>query len=174
MKSTITRIAAAALLAACAVGAQAQTAAPPAAPGSQPPGMHMHDPARMQQMQQMQQMHQQHMQERHARRMESLKRILQITPQQEGAWTAWTSAMKPAARQRRNREEFARMTTPQRIDAMRQARAQRIAEQDRRGEATKTLYSQLSAPQQKAFDEVSLKFLSRGGHRGGMHRGHHG
>ena len=51
-------------------------------------------------------------------------------------------------------------------------RAQRSAEQDRRGDATKSFYAQLSAPQQKAFDEVSLKFMGRG-HRGGM-RGHHG
>lgn len=167
MKSTITRIAAAALLAACAVGAQAQA---PAAPGSQPPGMHMHDPARMQQ----------HMQERQAKRMDRLKKILQVTPQQEGAFSAWANAMKPAARPPHNRDEFARMTTPQRIDALKQSRAARISEQDRRGDATKTFYGQLSAPQQKAFDEISMKFLSRGGKgghgggHGGMHRGHHG
>ncbi|MEJ6021335.1 Spy/CpxP family protein refolding chaperone [Ramlibacter sp. PS4R-6] len=163
MKPTFTRIAAAAVLAACALGAQAQTP-PPAAPGGQPPAMHQHDGARMQQR----------MQERHARRMEGLKRILQITPQQEGAWAAWTSAMKPAARTPHNREEFARMTTPQRIDALKQRRAERNAAQDRRGDATKTFYGQLSAPQQKAFDEVALKVMARGGKRGGMHGGHHG
>lgn len=159
---TITGVAAA-VLAACAIGVQAQTP-PPAAPGSQPPGMHMHDPARMQQ----------HMQEHEAKRMERLKKILQVTPQQEGAWSAWANAMKPAARQPHDRDEFARMTTPQRIDALKQRRAQRITEQDRRGDATKTFYAQLTQPQQKAFDEISLKFLSRGRDGGGMHRGHHG
>lgn len=171
MKFPMTRLAAAAVLSACAVTAQAQTPPPPG-PGAQP-GMHMHDPA---QMQQMMQMHQQHMQERFMRRMESFKRILQLTPQQEGAWSTWAAAMRPAARQPHNPEEFARMTTPQRIDALKQLRAQRIAEQDRRGDATKSFYAQLTAPQQKAFDEVSMKFLARGGHRSGsMHMGgHHG
>jgi len=160
MKSTLTRLAAAAALAVCAIGAQAQTPSP-AAPGAQPPGMHMqHDKAQMHEHMQ------QRMQERQARRMESLKRILQITPQQEGAWAAWATAMKPAARPAHQRGEFERMTTPQRIDAMKQMRAQRAAEQDRRGDATKTLYAQLSPPQQKAFDEVSMKFMARG-HRGG-------
>lgn len=172
MKSRITRLAhlaGAAMLSACALGVYAQTP-PPAAPGSQPPGMHMHDQARMQQHMQ------ERMQEHHARRMEGLKKILQLTPQQEGAWTAWTGAMKPAARQPHNRDEIAKMTTPQRIDALKQRRAARIAEQDRRGDATKTFYAQLSGPQQKAFDEISLKFLSRGAKGGmdGMHRGHHG
>jgi len=167
MKSTLTRLAAAAALAACAMGAQAQTP-PPAAPGAQPPGMHMqHDPAQMRERMQ------QRMQERHARRMESFKRILQITPQQEGAWTAWTTAMRPAARPPHQRGEFERMSTPQRIDAMKQMRAQRNAEQDRRGEATKTLYAQLTPPQQKAFDEVSMKFMARG-HRGHGGMRHHG
>jgi hypothetical protein len=168
MKSTLTRLAAAAALAACALGAQAQTTMP-AGPGAQPPGMHMqHDPAQMQQRMQ------QHMQERHARRMESLKRILQITPQQEGAWSAFASAMMPAARAPHERGAFARLSTPQRIDAMKQMRAQRAAEQDRRGDATKTFYAQLSPSQQKAFDEVSLKMMAHG-HRGG-HGGmsHHG
>jgi hypothetical protein len=166
-------MAASAALAACALGAQAQT--PPPAGAAPQPGMHMPDAARMQQHMQQ---HAQHMQERHARRMDRLKRILQITPQQEGAWTAWTTAMRPASRPAHNRGEFARLPTPQRIDALKQLRAQRMAEQDRRGEATKALYAQLTGPQQKAFDEISLKFMKRGGghggHRGGMHMGHHG
>src|SRR5438128_9790077 len=120
MKPTITRLAVSAVFAACAFGAQAQMPAP-VAPGSQPPGMHMHDPAQMQQRMQ------QHMQERHAKRMERLKRILQVTPQQEGAWGAFANAVRPAPRGPHNREEFARMNTPQRIDAMKQLRAQRIA-----------------------------------------------
>jgi protein CpxP len=54
---------------------------------------------------------------------------------------------------------------------MRQVRAQRDAEMDRRGEATKVFYAQLTPSQQKAFDEISLKFL-KGGH--GRHNGHWG
>ena len=68
--------------------------------------------------------------------------------------------------QRPDHDAIARMTTPQRIDQMRQMRAQRNAEMDKRADATKTFYAQLTPPQQKAFDEVSLKFLAgRHGHR---------
>ena len=152
-----------ALLAVAAVAAQAQTPAPPAAAGSAPMGMHERhgefDPARMQ--------------ERMQRRMESFKRILQITPAQEGAWTAWTAAMRPSPQMmqqhRANREEMARLTTPERIDRMRQLRGQRDGEMDKRADATKTFYAQLTPAQQKAFDELSLRFFAgRHGHRHAM------
>lgn len=162
-------IAAAAVLAACGIAAQAQT--PPASPPAnmvQP--MPMHDGGAMRER------FQQHMQERMQHRMESLKRILQITASQEGAWNTWAAAMRPAhpMMEREQRGEFERLTTPDRIDRMRQLRAQRAAEMDRRGEATKVFYAQLSPPQQKAFDEISLKFLKGGhGHRSG-HWGHSG
>jgi protein CpxP len=150
---------AAAVLALAGFAAQAQPS-PPAAAGSAP---HM----------------QERMHERMQRRMEGFKKILQITPAQEGAWNAWASAMKPSAQvmqdHRKQREELARMTTPERIDRMRQLRVERNAQMDKRFDATKTFYAQLSAPQQKAFDEASLRFLARhgrGGDRGG-HRGHH-
>jgi Spy/CpxP family protein refolding chaperone len=148
---------AAALLACATFAAQAQPAPPaPAAPGAAP----MHDAARMQQ----------HMQ----RRLAGLKRILQITPAQEGAWTAWAAAMQPspqAMQQRRAlHEELEHLTTPERIDRMRQLHAQRAAEMDKRGDATKTFYAQLTTAQQKAFDEVSLRFFEGRGRHG--HRGH--
>ncbi|MBC5763789.1 Spy/CpxP family protein refolding chaperone [Ramlibacter albus] len=157
---------AAALAATLAAGAFAQAQPMPPQPG-QPPmmmrGDHGPDRARM-------------MQERMARRQAELKAKLQITPAQEGAWNAWTQAMRPAANrpQRPNFVEFARMTTPQRIDRMRELRNQRNAEQDRRGEATKAFYSQLSPAQQKVFDEQSFERFGRGGERGGHHgRGMH-
>jgi protein CpxP len=157
-------IAAAAVLAACGLAAQAQTT-PPA--GAQ--HMQMHDGEQMHQR--MQERMQQHMQ----RRMERLKRILQIAPNQEGAWNNWVAAMRPnpanIEQRHKMHEEFARMSTPERIDRMRQMHAQRAAEMDRRGDATKAFYAQLTGPQQKAFDEISLKFMhgKHGGH--GEHRG---
>jgi len=159
-------IAAAALLAACGIAAQAQTPPPPppGAPHMQQGGQEMH--------QRMQERMQQHMQ----RRMERFKRILQIAPNQESAWNTWTAAMRPnpAAMEQRHRmhEEFARMSTPERLDRMRQMRAQRGAEMDRRADATKAFYAQLTAPQQKAFDEISLKFMH--GKHGRGHGEHHG
>lgn len=156
----------AALLAIAGFAAQAQPApAGPMGAGSAPMaphGDHGHvDPARMQE----------HVQ----RRLDSLKRILQITPAQEGAWNAWAGAMKPSAQtlqamqqHHAMREELAHLSTPERIDRMRQLRAQHIAEMDQRADATKTFYAQLTTAQQKAFDEVSPRFFS---HR---HGGHHG
>jgi hypothetical protein len=119
---------------------------------------------------------QQRMQEHMQRRMERFKRILQVAPNQEAAWNNWVAAMRPnpgdMQKRQQMREEFARMSTPERIDRMRQMRSQRDAEMDRRADATKAFYAQLTPPQQKAFDEISLKFLAgRHGHRGG---GRHG
>jgi hypothetical protein len=169
MKTFSRRLALAAALAACGVIAQAQTPPPPA--GMPPPGMHSAMPGGEWMHQHMQQ----NMQERMQRRMDSLKRILQVTPAQEGAWNAWSTAMRPdpAAMQQRHRmhEELARLTTPERIDRMRQLRAQRNAEMDRKAEATKVFYAQLTPAQQKAFDEISLRFFGRRGHRHGMGHG---
>jgi periplasmic protein CpxP/Spy len=145
------------LLATLAFATSAQT--PPAAPGAAPAaGAKEHhgrfDPARMQ--------------ERVARRQAVLKQKLQITPAQEVAWTAYTAAMKPPADFKRP-GEFAKLTTPERIDRMRTMRAARAAEMDRRGEATKTFYAVLSPEQKKVFDDLTAR---RGhGHHGG--HGHH-
>jgi periplasmic protein CpxP/Spy len=150
----------AALLASAALAAHAQ-AAPPAGP------MHMH-PGGSAEMQQ-------HMQQHMQRRLEGFKRILQITPAQEGAFNTWAAAMLPsqqAMQQRRAlHEEMGRLTTPERIDRMRQLRGERNAAMDKRFDATKALYAQLTPAQQKAFDEVSMRFLGgQHGHRG-MHHG---
>ena len=111
-------------------------------------------------------MRQQHRAQRHAQRMAMFRQQLQITPQQEGAWNAWMQAMQPVQLQRPNRVEFARMTTPERIDRMRTVRAQRMSIIDRRGEATKSFYATLSADQKRTFDEQGLRF-ARGGMRDG-------
>ena len=116
----------------------------------------------------------QRMEEHFAKRQAMLKQKLAITPQQEGAWNAWTAAVKPAprnAQQRPDRAAFERMTTPERIDRMRAMRAERQAHMDARANATKVFYAALTPEQQKTFDQVSMRMM--GGHRGG-HRGHHG
>jgi periplasmic protein CpxP/Spy len=108
-----------------------------------------------------------------AQRLAELKQKLAITPAQEGAWTAWTSAIKPTPHQRPDRAEFVRMTTPERIDRMRAVRAQRNADMDKRMDATKTFYAGLSAEQKKVFDAEGLRFMRGGkrGHGGRHHRG---
>lgn len=118
------------------------------------------------------------MQERRAQKLAELKTQLRISPAQEGAWTAWTGAMQPPAagqRQRPDRAEMLALTTPQRIDRMRELRAQRIAAMDKRGDATKAFYGALTQEQQRVFDAVGMRY-SRGGHGVGKGRfgGHHG
>ncbi|QHI98843.1 hypothetical protein GT347_13100 [Xylophilus rhododendri] len=105
-----------------------------------------------------------------------LKTKLRITPQQEGAWTAFTTAMRPPEGGMRGmkgeREEFAKLTTPQRIDRMREMRAVRQAEADKRGDAIKTFYASLNPAQQQTFDALPPPHF--GGHRFGPggHEGH--
>jgi periplasmic protein CpxP/Spy len=167
MKTLQRTLVAAGLLAAFGIGAIAQTQPAPAPAAQSMQGERgRHDPARMEQFRA-------RMQERMAQRLGELKQKLQITGAQEGAWNAWTAAMKPTPHQRPDRAEFERLTTPERIDRMRAMRAQRGAEMDKRMDATKTFYATLNAEQKKVFDAEGLRFM-RGGKRGGMggHGGH--
>ena len=122
-----------------------------------------------------------HAQERQAKRLGVLKAQLKITAAQEGAWTAWTTALQPSGNrpQRGDREAFLRMSTPERIDRMKTMRAARNAEMDRRLDATKTFYAALGAEQKAVFDAVGMKYIAKRGKHGGMrgqggYGGHHG
>lgn len=163
---------AAAVLAALGLAAVAQTPAGPP-PGSGPrheQRMERGDPARMQER----------MQARIAKRQAHLKETLQITPAQEGAWTAFTAATQPPANWKRpDRAEFARLTTPERIDRMKALRTERMARMDQRAEATKVFYAALNPTQKRVFDLETARRGQRGGgggHEGGRggHHGHHG
>ncbi len=148
--------------------AQGAPAAPPAGPAAAgkpagPPGDRMgrHDPAKMQAF--------------IAKRQADMKAKLKITPSQEGAWTAYTASMQPPVRGARptpeQRAEFDKLTTPQRIDKMKELRTQRMAAMsaamDKRAEATKTFYAALTPDQQKVFDTEHAKHRHGPGHRGG-------
>ena len=125
------------------------------------------------------------MQDRMAKRLADLKTMLRITPAQEGAWSAFTAGMKPAAgawaqrspeEREKLRAEMDKLSTPERIDRMRALQNERhtrmTAEMDRRATATKALYAALGAEQQKVFD-VAYKRMEHGRMgRGGM--GHAG
>ena len=143
MKHFHMHLIAAGLLAGLAFATSAQT--PPAGPGAgaMPGAMREHhgrfDAARMQ--------------ERIAKRQAQLKQKLQITPAQESAWNAYTTAMTPAANFRPpERAEFDKLSTPERIDRMRAMRSARAAEMDKRADAAKALYAALSPEQKKVFD----------------------
>jgi len=94
-----------------------------------------------------------------AKRHDALKAKLKLTSEQEGAWTTFTAAMKPPARtdfKRPDRTEWAKLTTPERIDKMRAWRNERMTAMntamDQREEAIKTFYGVLNADQKKIFD----------------------
>jgi len=94
-----------------------------------------------------------------ARRHADLKAKLKLTAEQEGAWTTFTTAMKPPVHMGQNRPDRAEMdklSTPERIDKMRALRAQQMtdmnAAMDKRDDATKAFYAALNADQKKVFD----------------------
>ncbi|MDY0105076.1 MAG: Spy/CpxP family protein refolding chaperone [Giesbergeria sp.] len=149
-----TSAAAATLLAALSVPTLAQT--PP--PGPQ---------ARSEQMQEMRK-------ERMENWAAKFKQQLQLTPAQEGAWSTYMEAMKPRehARLGTDWKDLRALPTPERIDRLRALREQHAADADRRGEATKAFYGQLTPAQQKTFDTQSLRWME--GMRGkGMHHPDH-
>ncbi len=166
-KISLHRFALAALLAASGASVMAQGA--PAAPAPRTESrMGKHDPAKMQAMM--------------AKRQADLKAALKITPAQEGAWTAYTAAMQPPAGMHaghgsEQRAEMDKLTTPQRIDKMRDMRTQRMSEMsanmNKRDDATKALYAALSPEQQKVFD-AQAKHGRHGGKGDSSHQGRHG
>jgi periplasmic protein CpxP/Spy len=169
MKSLHRHLLTAGVLAGLGLAAIAQTQTTPTQPPGQDAPRMMQgehgatDPARIERRRA-------RMEERMARRLGELKQKLQISRGQEGAWESWTGAIKPAPMQlqRPDRAAFAAMTTPERIDRIKARRAQRNAEMDKRLDATKAFYAQLTPEQQKVFDQEGLRFArGMGGKRGG-------
>jgi Spy/CpxP family protein refolding chaperone len=122
------------------------------------------DPAKMEQMV--------------AKHMADLKAKLKITPAQEGAWTTFTTSMKPSGAMNANRPDRAEMeklTTPERIDKMQALHTQRMADMSaamtKHNDATKTFYATLTAEQKKVFDAEHAKM---GGRHGDKKRGDKG
>lgn len=100
--------------------------------------------------------------------MAEVKTKLKLTAEQESAWTTFTAAMKPADRQQMKRPdpaEMAKLSTPERMDAMRKLHSERQAEMnaamDKRHDAIKTFYATLSAEQQKVFDAEHSRMEGR-------------
>lgn len=132
-----------------------------------------------------------HRQARAEKRLTALKAKLKITAAQEGAWTTFSTAMKPATNAKgpmgmrhdpAQRAEMEKLTTPERIEKMRALRqghqTQMNAEMDKRADATKAFYAVLSSEQKAVFDAVAMQggHGGPGDHRGmmGGHRGDHG
>lgn len=145
-------------------GASAQPA--PAASAAQPQVQApRHDPQRHAQRLE-------RMQQRIAEHQSRLKDSLQLRPEQETAWNDFLAKTKPAARptgERLSRADWAKLSTPQRLDRLDAMKAERDRQMAQRHDAIRQFYAQLTPPQQKAFD------AQRGMGIGGMrHVGHHG
>lgn len=143
-----------------ATASLAQTDGPPATPPSPAGDMHHHhgDPA-----------------ERRAHMADHLRTVLQLTPAQEPALTAFLDSMKPpegAGMDRHDRDmdhdADAHLTTPQRLDQMLAHMDQMHTRMEAHVQAVKTFYAQLTPSQQKAFDDLGPMMMMHGG---GDHHG---
>jgi len=114
------------------------------------------------------------MKEMRAKRQAELKDKLALTPAQEQAWAQYNAALQPPAgerapQQRLKREDFAKMTTPQRLEHMQARQAERTARFAQRADATRDFYAALTPEQQKTFDEQTVRTGQRFHHRGHRH-----
>lgn len=145
------------LLLAAALAATAAFAQPgPAGGPGMGPGAGQPEPERAARMQERRSEHM-------ARRVADLKAKLKLTPEQENAWKDYAAAMKPPAQPPLpNRGEIDKLSTPERLDKMRELRKQREAEFDKRDAATRTFYGTLSAEQKKIFDDNTGRHFREG------------
>ena len=118
---------------------------------------------------------------RHQRE-QRLHDLLQIRPDQDGAFRAYLAALesqrKPGergpgrdGRPGEPKPQERAMTTPERLDRMTARMAERQQRFQQKIAATKTFYAALNADQRKAFD--AMPRMGGEGRRGG-HRGHFG
>jgi hypothetical protein len=120
------------------------------------------------------------MQKYHAERQAKLKAELKITADQEPAWNAFVArtAHEPRAMKAGAREDWSKLTTPERLDKMQALKAERDAQMAKRIDATKSFYAALTPEQQKVFDTQAHGGMQRAGmkgeHRMGGKGGHHG
>jgi hypothetical protein len=110
---------------------------------------------------------------RRAERLAGLKAKLKLAPEQEAAWNAFASASQPGMHRmggdrQAMRDEFARLSTPERLDRMQAMAEMRRVKMAERTEAIKAFYAQLTPEQQKVFDAEAMT----GRHRGQHHRHH--
>lgn len=140
-------------LLAASLAASALTALAQAGPG---PGINQPDAERRARLQER---GTQHM----AQRATDLKAKLKLSPEQEAAWNTYIAAMKPPARPPLpNRADIDKLSTPERLDKMRELRQQREAEFDQRDAATRTFYATLSPEQKKTFDDNTGRSFRHG------------
>jgi periplasmic protein CpxP/Spy len=110
---------------------------------------------------------QERMQDHMAKRAAELKAELKLSPEQESSWSRYLAAMKPpASAQGPRHEDLAGLSTPERLDKMRELRRQRDTEFDRRDAATRSFYAGLSSEQKKVFDDNTSRRHAEGRRHG--------
>lgn len=113
------------------------------------------------------------MQKLMAERQAALKADLKITAQQEPAWNAFVARTQPDMQPNRRgpREDWSKLTTPQRLDKMEALKAERDARMAQRHDAIKSFFATLNADQKKIFDDQQMQGFQRAGMNG--HGKHH-
>lgn len=120
------------------------------------------------------------MQQYHAERQAKLKAELKLSAEQEPAWNAFVArtAHEPRPMKAGAREDWSKLTTPERLDKMQALKVERDAQMAKRIDATKSFYAALTPEQQKVFDTQAHGGMQRAGmkgeHRMGGKGGHHG
>lgn len=100
----------------------------------------------------------------------SLHEQLKLTPQQEGAWTAFMEATKPrqapmSDAAKAERQAMASMNAPERMEKMLGHAKDRLARMQQHLDALKTFYAVLTPEQQKIFDANHQRMRQRMQHR---------
>lgn len=109
------------------------------------------------------------MQKRHAEHQTQLKAALKITASQEAAWNtfvAGTAPNPPASAPGLSKEDWSKLSTPQRMEKMQAFHTERDAAMSKRMEAVKTFYAALTPEQQKVFDTQAHGGVQRAGMKG--------
>jgi len=105
-----------------------------------------------------------HMAERMEQHQKQLKQALKLTPAQEPAWQQFADTMKPQGPKgpMMNRDEWQKLTTPQRLEQMQAHKAEHDALMKSHIEAIQKFYGGLTPEQQKTFDAQFMHFGGQG------------
>jgi Spy/CpxP family protein refolding chaperone len=105
---------------------------------------------------------------RRAAHLAALKAKLKLTAGQEPAWNTFAEVSRPGPHpgidRRAMRDDFEKLSTPERLDRMQAMAEVRRARMAERAAAIKAFYAQLTPEQQKVFDAEALPESRRGHH----------
>tara|TARA_B110000503_G_C7129581_1_gene406242 strand:- start:1288 stop:1776 length:489 start_codon:yes stop_codon:yes gene_type:complete len=105
----------------------------------------------------------------HGKMMSEIKIRLSISSNQEQGFLKYSEEMKPRIGEyhKHHKEEWSKLSTPEKIDRIQELSITRQAEWKRIGDATKDFYAVLNTDQKKIFDLEFPRFM-----KAKMHHGH--